>query len=142
MPALAETIDRNEPTSSHAIPKPSDPHAHVEPDRVGRDRVLENDRLSRIRYLIASAYGVGADELASPPSSVKAALARSLAIAVARDILATDLAALAGHFGCSGAAEAAEHCNRIARRSQADHRLAIMATFARASCAVALGLDL
>ena len=142
MPRLAETIDRNEPTPSLAIPEPSDPRAHVEPDRVRSDRVLENDRLFRIRYLIASAYGVGPDELTSPPSSVKAALARSLAIAVARDILSTDLAALARHFGCSGAAEAVEHCNRIARRSEGDYRVAIMTTFARASCAVALGLDL
>jgi hypothetical protein len=48
---------------------------------------LEQDRLFRIRYLIAHAYGVGPDVLTSPPPSVKAAHARSLAIAVARDIL-------------------------------------------------------
>jgi hypothetical protein len=103
---------------------------------------LEQDRLFRIRYLVAGAYGVGHDALVSPPPSVKAALARSLAIAVARDILCTDLRVLARHFGCAGPAEAAEHCNLVARRIKNDHRFSTTATFAKASCAVALGLDL
>ena len=102
---------------------------------------LEQDRLFRIRYLVAHAYGVRPDLLTSPPPSVKAAHARSVAIAVARDILCTDLRALARHFGCAGPAEAAEHCNLIARRIDNDSRLATTITFAKASCAVALGLD-
>src|SRR5579864_304710 len=128
MPALAETIRSESP-------------APTKPAEAERRAALEKDRLFRIRYLVASAYGVGHDELVSPPSSVKAALARSLAIGVARDILATDLAALARHFGCSGPPEAAEHCNLIARRIENDHRFATTATFAKASCAAALGLD-
>src|SRR5215472_10227013 len=126
MPALAETI------------RPSRPPDTQEAER---HATLEKDRLFRIRYLIANSYGVGHDELTSSPSSVRSALARSLAIAVARDILCTDLGALAGHFGCSGPTEVAEHCNRIARRSDNDHRFAAAMTFAKASCAVALGLD-
>jgi hypothetical protein len=49
---------------------------------------------------------------------------------------------LARHFGCAGPAEAEEHCNLIARRTQNDHRLATTVTFAKASCAVAIGLDI
>jgi chromosomal replication initiation ATPase DnaA len=128
MPALAKTVRRE----GIAPAKASEAERRV---------ALEEDRLFRIRYLIGSAYGVGHDELISRPSSVKAALARSLAIAVARDILSTDLAALARHFGCTGPSEAAEHCNRIARRFENDHRFAAMTTFARATCAAALGLD-
>src|SRR5215469_10750573 len=85
---------------------------------------VEKDVLFRIRYLIASAYGVRYDELTSRPSSMRAALARSLAIAVARDILCTELSILARHFGCSSPVEAAEHCNLIARRTENDHRFA------------------
>jgi len=107
----------------------------------GVDAALEQDRLFRIRYLVAHAYGVRPGVLTSLPPSVKAALARSLAIAVARDILCTDLRVLARHFGCAGPAEAAEHCNLIARRIDNDSRLATTVTFAKASCAVALGLD-
>lgn len=127
MPALAETI------------RPESPPAKA--SEAERRAALEKDRLFRIRYLVASAYGVGHDELVSPPSSVRAALARSLAIATARDILCTDLAVLARHFGCTGPSEAAEHCNLIARRGENDHRFATTATFAKASCAAALGLD-
>lgn len=129
MPVLANTTrPRPLPGESPSTPQTS-------------EAALEKDRLFRIRYLIASAYGVGHDELASPPSSVKAALARSLAIAVARDILATDLSVLARHFGCTGPSEAAEHCNLIARRIENDHRLGTTATFAKSTCAAALGLD-
>jgi chromosomal replication initiation ATPase DnaA len=123
--------------SAHAETIPPTPSAAAEAERAA----LEQDRLSRIRYLVAHAYGVAHDALTSPPSSVKAALARSLAIAVARETLCTDLRVLARHFGCTGQAEAAEHCNLIARRSENDPRFATTATFAKASCAVALGLD-
>ncbi len=126
--ALAETI-RREP----ALPREADAEHRA---------ALEKDRLFRIRYLIAGIYGIRHDKLVSPPSSVKAALARSLAIAVARDILCTDLGALARHFGCTGAAEAAEHCNLIARRIENDHRFAALTTFAKASCAAILGFDI
>lgn len=128
MPALAETIA--------APPGPE------ETSEAEHRAALETDRLFRIRYLVASAYGIGHDALVSPPASVKAALARSLAIAVARDILLTELSVLARHFGCSGPAEAAQHCNLVARRSENDPRFAATATFTRATCAAALGLDL
>lgn len=100
----------------------------------------EDDRLSRIRYLVAGAYAVAFDDLrARPRANATVALARSAAIAIARDVLLADLTALARHFGCRDAEEAAGHCNLIAARAERDDRFRITHRFLKAACARAVG---
>jgi chromosomal replication initiation ATPase DnaA len=105
-----------------------------------RAAAAEDDRLSRIRYLVAGAYAVGYDDLrARPRADATAALARSAAIAIARDVLLADLTALARHFGCRDAEEAAGHCNLIAAKTERDGRFRITHRFLKAACARAVG---
>ena len=109
-----------------------------------RSRVAEaiaDDQFGRIRYMVANAFGVPPPSLSSPPSRAAANLARSLAIALSRSILAADLDLIAKYFGCADAEEAACHCNAVAMRAERDARFQITAEFAKAACAKVLGLD-
>ncbi len=121
-------------------PRPSQGDTPARPAAVDTSEVL-NDRLSRIRYIVAGAYGRPFAQLCAKPADPHGQLARSVAIAIARDILSADLGALAAHFGCDDTEETAGHCNLVAARAARDCRLRITIQFLRGACVSALGLD-
>jgi hypothetical protein len=115
--------------------KPAPSYARTEPAPVLADQ------FARVCTIVSAAYGLSADRLCTKGADPHTQLARSVAIALSRDMLAADLPSLAGHFGCADAEEAAGHCNLVAARASRACRFRITVQFLRGACVNALGLD-
>ncbi len=103
---------------------------------------LDVDRIGRIAFLAAHAYGLSLKDIrVRPRFHPEAMLARMVAIALARDVLATPLAALADFFGEDEAAMAAA-CNRVAERAARTQSFATTLMFLKSGASSMLGLAL
>jgi hypothetical protein len=104
-------------------------------------RAREDEALALICYLVASLHGTKPARLQSKPWGDPAlSLARSFAIALARDVLFIRLDRLTEHFGCADNEEVAAHLNLMALRAERDPDVATSFQFARSAAARILGL--
>ena len=100
------------------------------------------DRVGRIAFLAAHAYGLTLKDIRTRPRfHPEATLARMVAIALARDLLATPLAALAEFFSEDEAAMAAA-CNRVAERAARTPAFATTLMFLKSGAISILGIGL
>ena len=103
-------------------------------------RARLQQRIGRIAWLTANAYGVAPAELRSKPRfKPNATLARMVAVAVARDVLLAPLPALAAFFGEDEAVMAAA-ANRTAERCAHDADFRTTVDFLKQSCEAALAV--
>jgi hypothetical protein len=131
--AIAERRRESQDTPEPRSKRPPHPSSGINP--------ALHDQFSRIRYIVAGAYGVDFRHLCARSPDDRTQLARSVAVALARDTQSAGLNELAAHFGCRDAEEAAAHCNLVARRAERECRFRITVQFLRGACVAALGLD-
>ncbi len=120
---MAGTAQREPLPPAQALPAPAD-----------------TDRIGRIAFLAAHAWGLTLSDIRSRPRfHPEATLARMVAIALARDLLAAPLASLAAFFEEDEAAIAAA-CNRIAERAARSPSFATTLMFLKSGGAAILGI--
>jgi chromosomal replication initiation ATPase DnaA len=100
----------------------------------------DTDRIGRLAFLAAHAYGLTLADIRNRPRfHPEATLARMVAIALARDLLAASLTNLVAFFGEDEMAMAAA-CNRVAERAERAPAFATTLMFLKSGGAAILGL--
>ncbi len=106
-----------------------------------REDVLTRGQLRRIAHLCAHSWGVPQKSIERFPCEGEIPqLARTVAIALSRELLFTRLERLDLHFGSDAEAIAAA-CNRVDERAERNGEFRTTLQFLRSACITALALD-